>query len=50
MEITKQQLIRAVPGVYQPRLDEVVAALNMWGAHYGIDTPVRMALPLAVLP
>lgn len=47
MEITKQQLIRAVPGVYQPRLDEVVAALNMWGAHYGIDTPVRMAHFLA---
>lgn len=39
--ITQQQLLDAVPELYQPRLDSFVASFNMWAVYFGIDTPLR---------
>ena len=47
MQITQQQLRRAVPEVYGKRIDEFVASLNMYAVHFGINTPLRMAHYLA---
>ena len=47
MIITQSQLLRAVPELYKPRLDEFVASLNQWAMSFGIDTPLRMAHYLA---
>lgn len=47
MVINQAQLLRAVPNLYKERVDEAVAAINMWAAHYDINTPKRMAAFLA---
>lgn len=47
MQINRSQLLRAVPDLYKPRLDEFVASFNMWAVPFGIDTPQRMAHYLA---
>lgn len=47
MEITRQQIISAVPDVYQPRLDEFVAAWNQFAVHYGVSNGKRAAHLLA---
>ena len=41
MEITQAQIRRAVPDVNAARLDEFVAAWNMWAVHFGIITKKR---------
>ena len=47
MLITRSQLLRAIPELYKPRMDEFVASLNQWAITFGIDTPQRMAHYLA---
>ena len=47
MEITKPILLRAVPTLYIPRVDEFVASFNQWNIPFGIDTPKRIAHYLA---
>lgn len=47
MIITQSQLLRAVPELYKPRLDEFVASLNQWAVSFGIDSPLRIAHYLA---
>lgn len=47
MIITQSQLLRAVPELYKPRLNEFVASLNQWAVSFGIDSPLRMAHYLA---
>lgn len=47
MEITKEQLLQAVPDLYTGRLEEFIASFNMWSVHYGIDTPKRVCMYLA---
>lgn len=47
MLITRSQLLRAIPELYKPRMDEFVASLNQWAITFGIDTPLRMAHYLA---
>jgi putative chitinase len=42
MVITQAQLLRAVPNLYKPRLDEFVASFNMWAVHFGINSPKRI--------
>lgn len=43
MQITQQQLLRAVPELYMPRLDEFVAYFNQWAEPFGVNTPLRVA-------
>ena len=43
MQITQAMIRRVVPNVNKERLDEAVAALNMWMTHYGINTDRRQA-------
>lgn len=43
MIITQAQLLRAVPNLYKPRLNEFVASFNMWAVHFGINSPKRVA-------
>lgn len=47
MQITRQQLMRAVPELYFSRVDEFVASFNMWAIPLGIDTPKRIVHYLA---
>lgn len=47
MLITRSQLLRAIPELYKPRMDEFVASLNQWAITFGIDSPLRMAHYLA---
>ena len=47
MVITQAQLLRAVPNLHKDKVNEAVAAINMWAAHYEINTPKRMAAFLA---
>ena len=47
MQITKQQLLRAVPDLNRKVVDEFVAAMNMWALHYGINTNKRLVHLLA---
>lgn len=47
MQITKQQLLRAIPDLYQPRVDEFVASFNMWSIHYDFTNPKRIVHYLA---
>lgn len=47
MQITQAMIRRVVPNVNKDRIDEAVAALNMWAVHYGINTERRMAHFLA---
>lgn len=49
MVITQAQLLRAVPNLYKPRLDEFVASFNMFAYHFGLTTPKRIAHYLAQL-
>ena len=47
MQITREQLINAIPNLCTKRIDEFVASFNMWAAAYHIDTPKRMVHYLA---
>ena len=47
MQITQSMIRRVVPNVNKERLDEFVAAINMWATHYGINTNERLAAFLA---
>jgi len=47
IQITQQQLLRAVPDLYQPRLNEFVASFNQWAIHYGINSNKRIIHYLA---
>ena len=47
MQITRQQLMRAVPDLYFKRVDEFVASFNMWAIPFGIDSPKRIVHYLA---
>lgn len=47
MIITQAQLLRAVPELYKPRLNEFVASFNMWAVHFEINSPERVAMYLA---
>lgn len=47
MQISREQLLKAVPGLYAKRLDEFVASFNMWAIPYHLDTPKRMVHYLA---
>ena len=40
--INQAQLLRAVPNLYKPRLDEFVASFNMFAIHFGIDNTKRI--------
>lgn len=42
MKITQAQLLRAVPNLYKPRLDEFVASFNMYAVHFGINDTKRV--------
>lgn len=43
MELTRTQLLRAVPELNKAALDSFVASYNQWAIPFGIDTPLRMA-------
>ena len=43
MEITQAMLRRVVSNVNNARINEAVAAFNMWMAHYGINTDKKKA-------
>lgn len=47
MQITQQQLLRAAPELYKPRLDEFVAYFNQWAEPFDVNTPLRVAHFLA---
>ena len=47
MVITQQQIRRVIPDVSSSALDSYVASLNMWAVHFGINSPLRMAMYLA---
>ena len=46
-QITKSLLLRAVPTLYIPRVDEFVASFNQWAIPFGIDNDKRIAHYLA---
>ena len=46
-QITRQLLLRAVPTLYIPRVDEFVASFNQWAIPFGIDNDKRIAHYLA---
>ena len=48
MVITQQQIRRVVPDVNSKNLNAFVASLNMYGVHFGIDSPLRMAMYLSM--
>lgn len=47
MLLTQSQLLRAVPELYRPRLNEFVASFNMYAVHFGIDNTKRVVHYLA---
>ena len=47
MQITRQQLMRAVPDLHFARVDEFVASFNMWAYSFGITSPKRIVHYLA---
>ena len=47
MLLTQSQLLRAVPELYRPRLNEFVASFNMYAVHFGIDNAKRVVHYLA---
>lgn len=47
MKITEQQLLRAVPSLYKPRLAEFVASFNKYADQFGIVTPLQTVHYLA---
>lgn len=47
MQITQAMIRRVIPNVNKAKLDEAVAAINMWATHYGINTNERLAAFLA---
>ncbi len=42
MVINQSQLLRAVPELYKPRLNEFVAYFNQWAEPFDINTPLRV--------
>ena len=46
-QITRQLLLRAVPTLYIPRVDEFVASFNQWAIPFGIDNDRRITHYLA---
>ena len=47
MILTKSQLLRAVPELHKPALEDFVAYWNEWAVHFEINTPLRTAHVLA---
>ena len=47
MDITKQQLLRAVPTLNLKRVDEFVASFNQWAIPFGINNKERIVHYLA---
>lgn len=47
MVITQQQIRRCIPNVNGKKLDSFVAGFNMFAVHFGIDTPMRIAMYLS---
>lgn len=47
MEIYQSQLLKAVPGLNQSRLDEFVASFNMYAIHFGLTKKARVCHYLA---
>lgn len=47
MRIDKPQLLRAVPNLYKPRLEEFVESFNTYANAFGINTPLRVIHYLA---
>lgn len=47
MQITRQQLLRAVPDLFLERVDEFVASFNQWAIPYGIDNKKKVVHYLA---
>ena len=47
MNLTRQQLLRAVPTLNVERVDEFVASFNQWAIPFGITSPKRMVHYLA---
>ena len=47
MDITKHQLLRAVPDLHLPRVDEFVASFNQWAIPFGLDNKKRIVHYLA---
>lgn len=47
MRINKAQLLRAVPTLYKPRLEEFVDSFNKYSDMFGINTPLRVVHFLA---
>jgi putative chitinase len=46
-QLTKSLLLRAVPELYSPRVDEFVASFNQWAIPFGIDNDKRAVHYLA---
>ena len=46
-QLTKALLLRAVPELYSPRVDEFVASFNQWAIPFGIDNDKRAVHYLA---
>ena len=47
MIITQAQLLRAVPELYKPRLNEFVAYWNQWAEPFEVNTPLRVCHALS---
>ena len=47
MVITQAQLLRAVPELYKPRLNEFVAYWNQWAEPFEVNTPLRVCHALS---
>lgn len=47
MKIDKSMILRAVPEVFRPRLNDFVSTFNEYSDVFGIDTPLRAAHYLA---
>ena len=43
MEITREQILAAVPATNKDRVDDFVKVFNNWSEQFWIDTPLRMA-------
>lgn len=46
-QLTKALLLRAIPELYSPRVDEFVASFNQWAIPFGIDNDKRAVHYLA---
>lgn len=49
MVLTKAQLLRAIPDLYKPALDNFIAYWGQWAIHFEINSPLRACHILAQL-